>query len=135
MTRKCSLFVRLGCLVGCLAVVAGCPQKPQAGEVSLGMAAFQTHTRYVKAINAGRETWSDDIDSEYWTKEIRSLHPIRVYLHRSNVVVVQEEWPGREEGKYINIIISSYLPQSGVDGFTLTEIGTGVYDFTRILET
>ena len=134
MTREFHWIVRLGCLVGCLAVVSSCRQEPQAGEVTLGIAALQTHAQYVQAVNAGTETRSDEIAPEYWTEEINRLDPIKVYLHRNNVVVVRKESPGRQEGKYIGIIISSYRPQSGVDGFTLTEIGDGVYDFVRKIE-
>jgi hypothetical protein len=92
------------------------------------------HARYIRAVNAGTETRSEKIPAKYWTKEIKRLYPIRVYLHRSNVVVVQSESPGRQGGKYISIMISSWRPQSGVDGFTLTETGDGVYDFIRKIE-
>ena len=52
--------------------------------------------------------------------------------HRSNIVAVQKESPGRQGGKHINIIISSYLPASGEGGFNFTEIGDGVYDLARL---
>ena len=34
-----------------------------------------------------------------------------------------------EQGKYIYISVSSYIPQSGDDGFTFTEHEEGVYDY------
>ncbi len=77
-----------------------------------------------------------------WTDPIKALNPIRVYTHRVNVVVVQRVHEGIEEGKYIYIPISSYLPQSGDDGFEFTPDprrgntytwGDGVFDFKRTI--
>jgi hypothetical protein len=53
--------------------------------------------------------------------------------HRSSIVAAQKESPGRQGGKYINIIMSSYLPPSGEDGFTFTGIGDSVYDCIRAI--
>jgi len=137
VTLKSGWIVRLGCLFGCLAVIAGCERKPGAGEdfglpARLGTAALQTHARYIKAVNAGMQARSDEISPEYWAEEIKTLRPIKVYQHRCNMVVVQNASPGREEGTYISTLISSYAPRSGEDGFTFTEVGTSVYDFTRV---
>ena len=70
----------------------------------------------------------------------KSLHPVKVYTHRVNIVVVQRMRGETEEGKYIYIMISSYLPQSGDDGFVFSpnprsgntySLGDGVFDFKR----
>jgi hypothetical protein len=121
-----------------MSAIGGCRPKPGAEEGSpppavLGVAALQTHARYVKAVNAGVQTPSDEIAPKYWAEEIKRLDPIKVYKHRWNIVVVQKTAPGREEGKYISTLISSYRPRSGEDGFTFTEIGSGVFDFTRTI--
>lgn len=72
------------------------------------------------------------IPPEYWTGPIKALHPLTVYTHRVNVVVVQRIRDGIEEGKYIYIPISSYLPHSGDDGFEfMPNPQKGVYDFKR----
>lgn len=127
------------CLFGCLLVVFGCQKKPGSGDANplpdnLAVAALQTHIRYIKAVNSGAEKPSVEISKQYWTDEIKSLNPIRVYRHRSNIVVVQKASANREEGLYISIMISSYAPRSGYDGFTFTEIGNSVYDFKRAIE-
>ena len=99
----------------------------------LGAEAFGTHACYVKMRKAGETQASNEIPRSCWTEGIRALRPLRVYLHRVNVVVVQKVSDGVEEGKYINIVISSYLPQNGDDGFTFTHQEGCVYDFKRTL--
>ena len=137
MALRLGWIVRLGCLFGCLAVIAGCERKRGASEYSgftagLPTAALQTHAGYIKAVNAGVQARSDEIGPEYWAEAIKKLRPIKVYQHRGNMVVVQKASPGREEGRYISTLISSYAPRSGDDGFTFVEIETSVYDFTRV---
>jgi len=126
-------------LFGCLFVVFGCQKKPGGGDAgplpdNLAEAAYETHIQYTRAVRSGTQKPSDEISKQYWTDEIKRLNPIRVYIHRVNIVVVQRESANREEGTYIYIPISSYLPRSGDDGFTFTEIGDGVYDFKRAIE-
>jgi len=127
------------CLFGCLFVVFGCQKKPSGGDAgpfpdTLAKAAWKTHTLYTRAVRSGTQKPSDEISKQYWTDEIKRLNPIKVYIHRVNIVVVQKESANREEGTYIYIPISSYLPQSGDDGFTFTEIGNSVYDFKRVIK-
>lgn len=133
------LVVVLVYLFGCLFVVFGCQKKPGGGDAgpfpdNLAEAAHKTYIRYIKAVNSGAEKPSDEISKQYWTDEIKRLKPIRVYRHRSNIVVVQRASANREEGLYISIMISSYAPRSGDDGFTFTEIGNSVYNFKRAIE-
>ena len=132
-------IVVLVCLFGCLFVVFGCQKKPGSGDAdsfpdNLAASALQTHIQYIKAVNSGAQEPSDEISEQYWSDEIKMLKPIKVYIHRVNIVVVQKESANREEGTYIYIPISSYLPQSGDDGFTFTEIGNSVYDFKRVIK-
>jgi len=47
------------------------------------------------------------------------------------IVVVLNASEHREEGLYIYIPISSYLPQSGPDGFVVEEWRDDVYKFVR----
>lgn len=132
-------FVGLVCLFGCLFVAFGCQKKPGGGDAdplpdNLATAAWKTHIQYTRAVRSGTQKPSDEIAKQYWTDEIKRLKPIRVYRHRGNIVVVQKASANREEGTYIYIPISSYLPQSGDDGFTFTDIGNSVYDFKRVIE-
>jgi len=131
--------VVLVCLFGCLFIVFGCQKKPGSGDAgiipdNLAVSALQTHIRYIKAVNSGAQEPSDEISKKYWTDEIKRLNPIKVYRHGTNIVVVQKATANRQEGLYINLIISSYLPRSGDDGFTFTDIGNSVYRFERVIE-
>lgn len=137
MFRFHSVIVTV-CLFGCLFVVFGCQKKPGGENAdsfpdNLAVAAFETHIRYIKAVNSGEQKPSDEISKQYWSDEIKRLKPIKVYRHRSNIVVVQKASANIQEGKYISIMISSYAPQSGDDGFTFTNIGNSVYDFKRVI--
>ncbi len=137
MFRFHSVIVTV-CLFGCLFVVFGCQKKPGGGNAdsfpdNLTVAALETHIRYIKAVNSGEQKPSDEISKQYWSDEIKRLKPIKVYRHRSNIVVVQKASANIQEGKYISIMISSYAPQSGDDGFTFTNIGNSVYDFKRVI--
>jgi hypothetical protein len=89
-------------------------------ETPLGRAAYQTSAAYGRAVRAGETASAENIPPLYWADGIRELQPIRVYTHRGNLVVVQKLTSEGEEGKYIYIPISSYLPVSGVDGFEYT---------------
>ncbi len=138
MFRSRSLIVA-ACMFGCLFVIFGCQKKPgseDAGIIpdNLSIAALQTHARYIKAVNSGAQEPSDEISKKYWTDDIKRLNPIKVYMHRSNFVVVQKASANRQEGLYISMMISSYAPRSGDDGFTLTDIGNSVYRFERVIE-
>lgn len=111
---------------------------------ALQQAASQTYAKYMHAsASAAKPQLADEIPQEYWADPIKALKPIRVYKHRVNIVVVQRVKDEVEEGKYIYIPISSYLPEDGVDGFRLTpnplqgntyRLGTGVFDYRRRLK-
>jgi len=138
MFRFHSVIVTV-CLFGCLFVVFGCQKKPGSGDAgiipdNLAASALQTHIQYIKAVNSGAEKPSVEISKLYWTDEIKRLKPITVYRHRGNIVVVQRASANRQEGLYISIMVSSYAPQSGDDGFTFIDIGNNVYDFKRAIE-
>ncbi|MHC4111753.1 MAG: hypothetical protein ACYSWZ_10690 [Planctomycetota bacterium] len=107
-------------------------------------AAHQTYASRVRAINEGKENSSStEIPEQYWAPAIRELKPIKVYTHRVNIVVVQKIRDNAEEGKYINIPVSSYLPMDGVDGFTYQPnpkkgnqyyLGDGIFDYRRTIK-
>ncbi|HBF35028.1 TPA: hypothetical protein DDW35_10760 [Candidatus Sumerlaeota bacterium] len=111
---------------------SGSPTSLLVNEASKMQAAYMTTGRF-----PGTSKSSDEIIPErYWPDSIHALKPIRVYMHLSNIVVVQREGNGVEEGKYIPLLISSSLPGPGSDGFTLTqsEVGDGSMDFKRALK-
>ena len=136
MTRTRLLSIATAALV-VLCGAWGCrsgsqPAAPSTSPQSLSMAALKTHANYVKAVKAGAVKPNSDVPPACWTPGIKALEPVRVYSHRANIVVVQHVGHGTETGKYIYTPISSYIPQSGDDGFTFTRTRLdGVYDFTR----
>jgi hypothetical protein len=120
-------------------VIPGCQKKPDNVDAShipenLSISGLQLHARYIKDVNSGKQERSEEIAKKYWTDEIKRLNPIKAYWHKNNIVLVQKESANKQEGLYINIIISSYAPRSGDDGFTFTDIGNSVYKFKRTTE-
>ena len=103
--------------------------------------AYRTFLSYTHSSKAGTDNIpSDEIPSVYWADHIKRLNPIKVYIHRINIVVVQRSSDDIEEGKYIYIPISSYFPCTGDDGFMFYPdpmgedthtLGKDVYDFKR----
>ena len=126
------------CLFGLL-IIPACQKKSGSGDVSnipenLSISALQIHAQYIKAVNSGKQERTEEIAKKYWTDEIKKLNPIKIYLHGTNIVVVQKETANKQEGLYIILMISSYMPRSGDDGFTFTDIGNSVYRFERVVE-
>ena len=131
----------------CLMLLAarGCqsnegPTSPSLFPDDLTGDAHATYAAHTRAINAGTEALATEIPSTYWADRIKALNPVKVYTHRVNIVVVQRISHGTEEGKYVYIPISSYLPQTGDDGFVFSPdqnsgethtLGNGVFDFKR----
>jgi hypothetical protein len=127
-------------------VVSSCQKKPDVEKTTnLVDAAHQTYASRVRAINEGKDNSSStEIHERYWAQAIRELKPIKVYIHRNNIVVVQKVRDNVEEGKYINIPVSSHLPQDGIDGFTFQpnpvkgnqyHLGDGIFDYQRTIKT
>ena len=125
-------------------VLSSCQTKSRVEKTTtLAEAAHQTYASRVRAINEGKENSSStEIPERYWAPAIRELKPIKVYTHRVNIVVVQKVRDNVEEGKYINIPVSSYLPIDGVDGFTFQpnplkgnqyHLGDGIFDYQRTI--
>lgn len=101
----------------------------QIETTTLTPAADETFRRHTQA-GKGPE---DIIQPRFWAEEIRRLRPIRVYVHRTNIVIILREIDDVEEGLYIYIPISSYFPQNGDDGFIFEYLGDGVYKYRRTL--
>jgi hypothetical protein len=119
--------------------LCACCRSPDAGRTAtspdvLVYAAQETHARYARAVNAGKEVRSDVIPRRYWASAIRALKPIKVYTYRANIVVVQRICDHTEEGKCICTLITSLVPQDGVDGFSLRKSGNCVFDYQRSLD-
>ncbi len=145
MSNTFNNLIQNGAALALLSLVCSCSETRKADTPSpfptgLTDDAQRTYSAHVKAPNAGAGKSGDDIPRDCWAEGIRALHPIRVYSHRANIVVVQRMSEGTEEGKYINILISSYLPQTGDDGFVFSpnptsgntyKLGNGVFDFKR----
>jgi len=98
-------------------------------------AASQTYAAFNRAYGAGETDHvpTKGIPALYWAKRIQKLQPIRVYTHRVNLVVMQRQVGQTEEGLYIRVGASSYIPIPGheVDGFILSQVEPGVFKFTR----
>ena len=131
----------VGIALTALCCAFGCRSTPEPTAplypAELVRDATETYAAYV---NAGTEEPDADIPPVYWAERIKALQPLKVYTHRVNIVVVQRVTDGIEEGKYIYIPISSYLPEPGDDGFEFTPnprtgntytLGNGIFEFKR----
>lgn len=140
----CTGMLLFGALCGCSS------KKPSTEATQSAVTASPSVGDLIEAAeltyrNSHDVRWDTEggIPPQCWAASIKALQPIKVYTHRVNVVVVQRAHDGVEEGKYIYIPISSYLPQNGVDGFEFTPnpqqgnmyyTGDGVFDFKRTLK-
>ena len=131
----------------CLMLLAACGcqsnEEPESSSLSpeeLVEAAYATYLNRRNATRGGTPDPTNEIYPAYWADGIKALNPIKVYKHRTNIVVVQRISDGIEQGKYICIPISSYLPMTGDDGFVFSPeplsgktytLGSGVFDFKR----
>ena len=121
--------------------LSGCHTKSGVEKTApLTDAAYETYARYVRAIHAGEEIATPEIPRRFWAEGIKELKPIKVYTHRVNIVATQKFRDNVEEGKYIYIPVSSYLPMDGIDGFTFQpnpmkgnqyNLGDGIFDYQR----
>ena len=132
-------LIAIVCLISFLFVIPGCQKKSDSEDINkipdnLSTAALQTHIRYMKDIKTSEYERSKEIPRKYWVDEIKKLNPIKIYLHGTNIVVVQKETANKQEGLYIVLMISSYAPRSGDDSFIFTDIGNSVYRFERVIE-
>lgn len=101
--------------------------------------AWRTMQAYTAAALQHHETFQREIPPTYWDPGIQRLHPLKVYTHRGNLVVVQSVTDGVEHGKYIYLPVAPFHPTSawfsnkhGVDGFVFRPaFGTGVYNYKR----
>lgn len=110
------------------------PQSPAAAVMRLGAAAlvrdaWATQARLVKA----RRTSTGDVPPEFWVGALKELNPRRVYLHRVNVVAVLRAEGQSEEGLYICLPISSYIPMHGTDSFEYSRLARDVMAYRRTL--
>jgi hypothetical protein len=117
------------------------PNRGINSSAGLPEAAHETYINYNRAYQAGNVTVQREgeeilIPSNYWSDPIKALNPLKVYMHRVNIVVVLRLRDNIEEGKYISIPISSFLPMNGVDGFEYTQkLWHGnVYQFYGVLD-
>jgi hypothetical protein len=148
LSRWSVTLCAMGLAASCAAAAGPTNTLPSATTNSpdyLSYAARKTYATYGTAIVDGKEerpaAGNLDIPSKYWMEPIKALRPVRVYTHHYNIVVVQKVSDDVEEGKYIMNPISSYLPQSGDDGFVfspnpktstgLTFPADGVLEFKR----
>ncbi|MDH4239908.1 MAG: hypothetical protein OEW48_10120 [Phycisphaerae bacterium] len=129
-----------------LLVACGCQsnevaESPSLSPEQLVEAAEATYVARLRATRGGTPDPTNEYYPVYWADGIKALNPIKVYKHMNNIVVVQRITDGTEQGKYICLPISSYMPMTGDDGFVFspeplsgnkyTLWNNGVFDFKR----
>lgn len=94
-------------------------------------AAFLTYRQYIQDLNSGDCKTKELIPKKYWADGIKIVKPIMVYTHHVNIVIVNRKNNDFEEGLYIYLPISSYYPQESEDGFSVTQIAPGIWNYHR----
>ena len=103
-------------------------------ERDLSRAAEKTAERYYEAINNNSENNLDEIPEKYWDKLIKELNPIKLYMHRVNIVIVLTIDGQVETGRYVYQPLSSFIPVDRTDGFKFTYIEDGTYKYIRHID-
>jgi len=142
-------WIAAGCLLCTTALAVGQADLHSgvraASPDDLNAAGNRTYSNYLRGVNSGdRESGKRgderEIPEKYWAEPLRALRPVKVYLHRMNMVVVEKCGAGVEEGRYIMLLISSEWPRNGIDGFEFTpdpwadggfSVPGGVLQYTR----
>jgi hypothetical protein len=57
-----------------------------------------------------KERKGDEIPKEFWGEALTKLKPVRVMYDRVNVAIVLQDSDKIEQGLYVSLAISSYLP-------------------------
>jgi hypothetical protein len=91
-------------------------------RMDIAQAASKTLNRHARADVKAR---SDNIPAALWDKKLAELKPLRIVNDRVNVRIVLFEEGGIEAGFYVNLPISSYLPnpEDFLEFLPLTEPG------------
>lgn len=80
----------------------------QQEHVAIVEDAARAVQRYVRTDPEKRK--GDEIAKEFWGKTITRLKPVRVMYDRVNVAIVLQDNDKTEQGLYVSLAISSYLP-------------------------
>lgn len=140
LSRMTAVFLMVILVLSC----SSCMQEQHADPGStfhkgLQRDAWRTREAYDTALLAHREKSRTEIPSNYWSPGIQRLSPLKVYVDRGNLVVVQSVAGGVEQGRYIDLPVAPFHPKSAwfshkhaVDGFVFRPApGTGVFNYTR----
>lgn len=99
-------------------------------DENLISAAIETSTEF-NASGVQRTIYQfNEIPNEFWASGIETMDPIKVYSHNSNIAIVLTDSESEEEGIYVYVPFSSYLPESD-DSLEYTAIKKDIYEFTR----
>lgn len=71
-----------------------------------------------------------EIPPGLWADPIQALNPLRIYWHNNNLAIVLSEADDVEQGLYLGVPISSYMPQND-DLVTFHEQADGTLHFSK----
>lgn len=117
----------------CLLISCTNPKKPEEKRDygPLIEAAFETSLNF-NSSGIGRPSGVFvEVPKDFWAQEIKDENPIRVYAHNNNIALVLVETERTEQGLYIYVVFSSYIPQNDDEITYTTIIEDTVYNFIR----
>jgi len=129
---KCLLVILLCsvaiCQTGCLCCqrihvlsLNECEETARAVDLMLG-------TPYYRAPRVGTE-----IPPAFWPPEVRKLHPLAVYTHMGNALIVISRDAKKERGYCVMPLTSSNYPTVEQDGWVWQGLGERVYSYRKDL--
>lgn len=88
------------------------PQEPETYRDydSLIWAASETSMNFKSSEISRPSGVFVEVPEEFWAQEIKDENPIKVYSHNSNIALVFIETKKTEQGIYIHVPFSSYMP-------------------------
>jgi len=106
----------------------------QKGEYThLKKPALEQAMQFVSADQVKEYVEFMEIPAEDWVEEIVGEHPVKVYVHYNNIVLIFELGDKFEKGIYIYLPHSSYRPQDTVK-MEFTEIEPDIYNFSMQID-
>ncbi|MBU0992819.1 MAG: hypothetical protein KJ737_10040 [Proteobacteria bacterium] len=99
-------------------------------DVRLEYVSMKTMSAYNRKTREGVSGAFQEIPEIYWHEDIKEMNPVWVYQHNNNLAIVLDVSENTEEGIYVYVSSSSYLPEN--DAYIqFVAVSRNTYEFVR----